>query len=45
VQNMLKPPTTLFHPKILWQVLKPQRVTTQSKQRAAVQEQPVYTPA
>lgn len=24
VQNMLKPPTSLFHPKILWQVLKPQ---------------------
>ncbi|CAN5473874.1 hypothetical protein BH10CHL1_BH10CHL1_44940 [soil metagenome] len=23
VQNMLKPPTSLFHPKILWQVLKP----------------------
>lgn len=24
VQNMLKPPTSLFHPRILWQVLKPQ---------------------
>lgn len=23
VQNMLKPPTSLFHPRILWQVLKP----------------------
>jgi hypothetical protein len=23
VQNMLKPPTSLFHPKIMWQVLKP----------------------
>lgn len=24
VQNMLKPPTSLFHPRILWQVLRPQ---------------------
>lgn len=24
VQNMLKLPTSLFHPRILWQVLKPQ---------------------
>lgn len=23
VQNMLKPPTSLFHPKVLWNVLKP----------------------
>jgi hypothetical protein len=24
VQHMLKPPTSLFHPRVLWQVLKPQ---------------------
>ncbi len=45
VQNMLKPPTSLFHPKILWQVLKPQRGASQNKRRSQVQEQPIYTPA
>jgi 2-polyprenyl-6-methoxyphenol hydroxylase-like FAD-dependent oxidoreductase len=45
VQNMLKPPTSLFHPKILWQVLKPQRGATKNQQRTPIQEQPIYTPA
>ena len=45
VQNMLKPPISLFHPKILWQVLKPTgwHKTDKTTQPSMARVQPAQT--